>query len=251
MELLKLFLGFIACVVLAFKLPSILIFLLHLAQFIPWKLKDLFRFFHLKKKGVLPFRPYGLKMFCGRQGSGKTIGMVWYLERLRKKYPDALIYTNFGYEKETAPLESLLDLLRFRNGEKGVIFAIDELQNEFSSSVSKNFPETLLSEITQQRKQKITILSTSQVFSRVAKPLREQCYEVIECRTFGGRWTRLKCYDASDYCTILDSTSPDKKFKLPKKWSQSFIQSDRLREMYDTYAKIVRLSRHGFKDTGS
>ncbi|RFZ78769.1 hypothetical protein DS742_11700 [Lacrimispora amygdalina] len=101
-------------------------------------------------------------------------------------------------------------------------------------------------ESTMQRKQKITILSSSQVFTRVAKPLREQCYDVMECRTFFGRWTRVKCYDADDYCSVIDNYSPEKKFKLPKRWVRSFIQTDDLRESYDTYEKVQRLSRQGF-----
>ena len=40
----------------------------------------------------------------------------------------------------------------FKNGTDGVIFAIDEIQNEFSCANSKDFPETLLSQVTQQRK---------------------------------------------------------------------------------------------------
>lgn len=246
MELFKLFFIIVFSFVLCWKLPVIIIFIYRLLQFIPWKYRDFRSSIIAKKRGTVSFRPFGLKMFCGRQGSGKTVGMVWYLELIRKKYPKCHIYTNFDYVHQTAPLESLNDLLKYRNGNDGVVFAIDEIQNEFSSSASKDFPESLLSEITQQRKQKITILSTSQIFSRVAKPLREQCYEVIDCHTFFGRWTRLKCFDADDYSSILDSYTPEKKFKLPKKWVRSFIQTDDLRSLYDTYAKIQRLSRQGF-----
>ncbi|WP_277407616.1 hypothetical protein [Lacrimispora xylanisolvens] len=92
----------------------------------------------------------------------------------------------------------------------------------------------------------ITILSSSQVFTRVAKPLWEQCYDVMECHTFFGRWTRVKCYDADDYCSVIDNYSPEKKFKLPKRWIRSFIQTDELRESYDTYEEVQRLSRQGF-----
>lgn len=189
------------------------------------------------------FHMFGVKMFCGRQGSGKTMGMTWYLEKIRKKYPECLIYTNFGYKYETAPLQSLHDLLKFRNGNKGVVFAIDEIQNEWSSNESKNFPPELLSTITQQRKDKIMILCTSQVFSRVAKQLREQCYEVIECITFYGRWTYLRAYDREDYDTYLSTSSEKKRKKVFKKWAADFVQPDELREMYDSYAKIERLSK--------
>lgn len=248
MILIKMFVSILVIGFLCLKSPSIFLWFIRFFRFCRWKLVDVKRGFSNRKKGIVLFRPFGLKMFCGRQGCGKTMSMVWYLDSLRRKYPKAQIYTNFSYLYQTAPLESLNDLLIYRNGEDGIIFAIDEIQNEFSSAVSKDFPEALLSEITMQRKQKMTILATSQVFSRVAKPLREQCYEVMECRTFFGRWTAVKCYDAEDYCSIIDSYNAEKKFKLPKKWKRSYIQTDMLRNCYDTYEKVKRLSRQGFAE---
>ena len=109
-------------------------FILSLPSLIYWWICDLT---HYDKR---LFREYGLTLFCGKQGAGKTVGMVHELERLRRRYPHCKIYTNFGYMAETAPLKSLNDLLdkSLLNGTDGVIFAIDEIQNEFSSSVSTN-----------------------------------------------------------------------------------------------------------------
>src|SRR6266568_6330806 len=135
------------------------------------------------KKDKSTFKEFAVTMFCGRQGAGKSVAMTEYLERMRKKYPKALILTNYGYKHETRSMEGWKDFFDVRNGDDGVIFAVDEIQNEFSSAGWKNFPETLLSEITQQRKQKIKIVCTAQVFTRVAKPLREQTFQVVECYT--------------------------------------------------------------------
>lgn len=242
MEIFKLLLAFALGCFVCYKLPAILGFLNRFRKFMGWKLVDIAR----AKKNRHVFKFYGLKMFTGRQGSGKTIGMVYYLEMIRKKFPRVMICTNFDYKYQHRPLEALTDILEIKNGTDGVVFAIDELQNEFSSAVSKDFPETLLSQITQQRKQRVCILASSQVFTRVAKPLREQCYEVIDCRTFAGRWTRLRCYDGDDYNDIIDCNNPRQKFKTPKKWKLSFIQTDKLRGLYDTYAVVQRLSRQGF-----
>lgn len=217
------------------------------------KIYDLLYWVHLDKKkakeelanGVIRFEPFGLKCFCGRQGSGKTIGMVEYADSLHQKYPKALICCNFDYKHATHRLKSLYDLYDIRNGTDGVIFMIDEFQNEFSSKVSKDFPEDMLSLVTQQRKQRIVILATTQVFTRLAKPLREQCFEVIQCRTFFGRWTRLRCYDAFDYNSCVDKTDMLKALhELRPKWRYSFVQSDDLRNEYDTYSVVERLSRH-------
>jgi ATP-dependent Clp protease ATP-binding subunit ClpX len=217
-------------------------FFLCLPELIFWWTKD------IKNRDKTKFSPFGLYMFCGKQGAGKTMGLVYTLERYRKLYPEAKIYSNMRYQYETAPLTSLNDLLdkSLYNGEKGTIFVLDELQNEFSCANSKDFPETLLNLITMQRKQKIVILATSQVFTRVAKPLREQCFYVIDCFTFFGRYTRLKWFFADDYNEYIDNPNPKKKLKMRKKRKDCFVQNDRLRELYDSYAIVERMSRVGF-----
>ena len=85
-----------------------------------------------------------------------------------------------------------------------------------------------------QRKQKIKIFLTSQVYKNVVIQLRRQCFDVVECKTFLGRWTRHKCYDAEDYNNIVDLATPEKRRKLMKKWKYSFIQDNQLRNLYDT-----------------
>jgi ATP-dependent Clp protease ATP-binding subunit ClpX len=217
-------------------------FFLSLPELFYWWFQDIKRYDKSK------FKPYGLYMFCGRQGTGKTMGLVYTLERYRRMYPKVKIYSNMKYKYETAPLKSLNDLLdkSMYNGKDGTIFVIDEIQNEFSCATSKDFPETLLSLITMQRKQKIVILATSQVFTRVAKPLREQCFFVIEAFTFLGRYTRLKWFFAEDYNQYIESPNVKKKMKMRKKRKDCFVQTDELRELYDSYALVERISREGF-----
>lgn len=216
-------------------------FVLSLPSLLRWLFKDI-------RNCDQSFKLFGLRLYCGRQGAGKTIGLVYDLERYRRKYPRAKIYTNFGYIHQTAPLSSLNDLINpdFKNGTDGVIFAIDEIQNEFSCANSKDFPESLLSQITQQRKQRVCILATSQVFTRVAKPLREQCFIVVKCKTIFNRYTMLRYYDAEDYNMYADNPSPKMRRKLRKKQYQSFVQSDELRSLFNSYDLIERLSRTGF-----
>ncbi len=110
----------------------------------------------------------------------------------------------------------------------------------------KTFQNGLLSVITQQRKQRIKIYLSSQVYTRVVKQIREQCFDVIECKTFLGRWTRLKCYDAEDYNCIIDNPSPEKKFKMRKLWKRSFIQSNHIRKLYDSYKVVENMQKMEF-----
>ncbi|MDE5782242.1 MAG: hypothetical protein K2I03_12330 [Lachnospiraceae bacterium] len=231
-----------------YKLPSLFRWFVKLVRCIYWVIKDIKLNIKLKKENKVVFNRYGLIMFVGRQGEGKTVSLVNYCKELKEQFPNLKIYSNFDLSFADGKIQTLNDLLLIRNGEDGVLFAIDELQNEFSSTLSKSFPENLLSTITMQRKQRIQIATTTQVFTRVAKPLREQCFEVVECRTFFNRWTRNKCYDAIDYNTVTESRNPEAKLKLLKKWKLSFIQTDDLRNCYDTYEVVQRISRQGFAE---
>lgn len=194
------------------------------------------------------FKPYGLTCFVGRQGGGKTISMVEYLDKMKDMYPDAIIVTNFNYTRQDMPFTSWRQFTEVRNGLDGVIFAIDELQNEYNSNNWKDFPEDLLSVVTMQRKNRIKIVATSQVFTRVVKQLREQCYEVVECKTFFGRWTKQKCYDADDYNYIIDNPTPERRFKTRKKWKYSFVQNNYIRNLFDSYSVVESIKQKEYID---
>ena len=212
----------------------VLRFLSKLLDFVRWKFYDFLMLLINGRK----FDLYGLTIFCGRQGGGKTMSMVEYLNRMKDKFPECKIVTNFNYNRQDMPFVDWRQFTEVRNGLDGVIFAIDEIQNEYNSNTWQDFPEEILSVVTQQRKQRVKIVATSQVFTRVVKQLREQCYEVVECKTILGRWTRQKCFDADDYNAIVDNLTPERKFKTRKKWKYSFIQSNNIRALFDSYAVV-------------
>lgn len=185
------------------------------------------------------FSPFGVSLWCGRQGEGKTISVVAYLRDLRRRYPKCIIVANFPCQFADRLMVSWKDLMEVRNGEHGVCFAIDEIQTEFSSTDFRDFPAEILTEITQQRKQRVKIVLTSQVFTRVVKAIREQCYEVVECRTLFRRLTINKAYDAVAYERWHDAGQVGKRPRLL--WQYWCVQDDNLREAYDTDAKVLRL----------
>lgn len=205
-------------------------------DFLRWKVYDLLLHIINGRK----FNLYGVTCYCGRQGSGKTIGVVEKLEQIRKMFPKAIICTNINYIGQDLPLTSWLQLLTLRNGEDGVVFVIDEVQNN-GLDWSK-FPETLLQVVTMQRKQKIKIYVTAQVYKTVVIQLRRQTFEVIECKTFLGRWSRQKCYDAEEYNNIIDTATPEKRIKMQKKFKYSFIQNNFIRKLYDTNQVVDTLT---------
>lgn len=217
-------------------------FVIKIMKFILYLMGDIF---YTIKHGS-SFNEWGITFFCGEQGSGKTMAMTEYLERMRKKYPNCLIVTNYGYKHQTHEFTDWNDFFNIRNGEHGVIFAIDEIQNEFNNQKWKNFPEELLSEITQQRKQKVKIVCTSQVYEDVVIQLRRQAFFIVECMTFANRLTVTKCYKRRDYERALKSVDGTKKVR--KVYTRWFVQNEYLRSLYDTERKIERLARTAFLD---
>ena len=209
-------------------------------DFIRWLIIDAI---DAKKNGV-SFNEYGCTVYCGRQGAGKTVSMIDYLNRMRRKFPKCIIVTNFWYQYADRTMESWQDFMDIRNGEDGVIFAIDEIHSEYSNAAWKDFPEALLSEISQQRKQRVKIVATSQVYSRIVKQIREQCFSVVQCKTWAGRWTHCREYDAYEYEQYSTSGKKDEKLRSFRRWS--FVQSPELRQSFDTYEKIERLRKMEF-----
>ena len=133
------------------------------------------------------FKPEGITIFTGSQGEGKTLSATELARNICRDYPKCYFCTNLevkGIYNKTFDFEGLESLELINNDEKGVVFFIDEIQNYLNSLLSKNVPLSTIVNLTQQRKQRKLIIGTSQVYGRMAKPLREQVKNVIICRKF-------------------------------------------------------------------
>lgn len=196
------------------------------------------------------FDPDGLHVFCGVQGAGKTLCAVLFVKKLVAAYPNSMLVTNvdiaglpddYRIERYTGP-----DCLsEYSNGEKGVIFLIDEIQADFNSLESKGIDPSVVAEICQQRKQRKTIIGTAQVFSRISKALREQAKYVIMCDSFLGFLQRVTvCRGDSIILGDDGHMSGTKEFK------SIFVRRPEWFDLYDTYAKILRLSTNSYDYQG-
>ena len=186
------------------------------------------------------FKLNGLHLIVGEQGSGKTIALVYLLLKFAQKYPKLVIRTNMGYVGESGSIKSWRDLVFRNNGVYGEIDVIDEIQNWFNSLESKDFPPEMFSEITQQRKQRKCIFGTSQVWQRVAKPIREQCSYVYKPHTFLGAITFVLVYKPK-----VNDDGICEKLMFRKMFF--FVHNDEIRNSFDTYKKIKSQSLKGFK----
>jgi len=186
------------------------------------------------------FKEYGVHIIAGKQGTGKSITLTYMLLRYQKMYPKLKVATNYYYSKEDKHINHWKDIINYNNDKYGVIVVLDEIQNWFNSLQSKDFPPEMLTEITQQRKQRKIIFGTSQVFTRVAKPIREQTYMLYEPVTIFGCITFVRKYDIT---TNKDGQTDNRKYR----GCFFFIQSEKIRSSFDTYRKVENLSETGFK----
>lgn len=207
------------------------------------------------------FWPTGTQVYCGLQGSGKTISAVEHIHRIKERYPDAILVSNVhltNYDPRTfdtsaqlkdiaqtfnrrteyilfSTMEQLsLALVAVNNGHKGVIYLIDEIHTYFNALDSKNIPMYVFTEISQQRKQRKTIIGTSQLFLRLAKPFREQCDNVIMCKTIASYITLQTAWDGA---TLTEDYNG--KLQGNKRKTGFFIQTRKHRKAYDTYQKVT------------
>lgn len=187
------------------------------------------------------FREHGVHIVAGEQGAGKSLTVTYMLLRFQKMYPHLRVKTNYNYAFEDDAITHWKDIVSSNNGIYGEINVIDEIQNWFNSLQSKDFPPEMMQEITQQRKQRKIILGTSQVFSRVAKPIREQTTFLYEPVTLFGCITFVKVYK---HCASADGLTDTKKIRQ----LFFFVHTDDLRNSYDTYKKIEKYKEDGFKD---
>ena len=177
-------------------------------------------------------RIYGFSLFCGKQGGGKTYSAVKYCVDLCRKYKVVLVSNtplNVPAEIQYIFLTDIKDIEYLPKADGYVIF-LDEIQTLFES---RNFDDMFYSIFCQLRKRNIKLVATAQVFDRVALKLREQVHNLYYCKTFFGCVTRIK-----EYYPFLNNggkLSSKNSFGLGTK---IFVQSEEIRNMYDTYYKI-------------
>lgn len=186
------------------------------------------------------FRPEGIMVFCGPQGAGKTLSAVRYIRRVLDAYPRCIFCSNtiiHGYEDRTVEYDGLSTLKSLENGFEGVLYFIDEIHLELNSLESKNIDMDVIVELSQQRKQRKHIVGTSQVYMRMAKPLREQVKNIVLCKNFFGILQHNQLIDG------FSAVEENGKLKCDVIKNQWFFHEAQLYACYDTYTKMKRYKK--------
>jgi len=212
--------------------------ILHLPQFIFWYIYDLILW--IKNKGWEIFDGWGIHLYVGAFGAGKTSSMVKDALATAKAYPQVTVLSNFAlynFPEHTTilPLKTVNDILEAPDN---TLVLIDEIGTIFNSrdfvGGQKSLPKILFQHICQCRKRHIQIFATTQRWNFLDKQLRDITAIVNVTKLYFkhpfSRMAIVKTYDAQEY--DLAYTNP---MYLPSIIaSDVYIQDNKLRRSYDT-----------------
>ncbi len=182
----------------------------------------------LKDYPILTYDAW-LKQFSIAVSNRYTAAQMEYWEH-------AYMYDLYRRTNRVFPFNDADDLSRYENGEEGVIYLIDEIHLYFNSLESKNINPEVMTQIAQQRKQRKHIVCTSQIFGRMAKPLREQFSAIISCKKYFGCIQKNSLVDRDSVESNKDDMHVEGKV-LRNFWS---IHNPKMYGRYDTYYTISK-----------
>lgn len=181
----------------------------------------------------------GIWIYSGPQGCGKTLSAVQAVDRLARRYPSAKVVSNIDINIgcEYTPFEDYSQLHEMDNGIEGLIFLLDEVHVLWNSLESKNIPIAEMAALCQMRKARRVIIGTSQVYSRIAKPIREQLKYLVLCHNFFGVCQYNEICDPAETIEVNGHIQP--KIVGNRFW----FHSPDLYQMYETLAVVKRIER--------
>lgn len=131
------------------------------------------------------FRDHGVVILCGELGSGKSLTATRLIKSYTDIYPDLKVCSNvqlnFLSSERILAFKGLDEFLKYDNGDKGIILYIDEIVNQFPSSLSKDISDGWVTFLSLIRKMRVLLIGTGPKFSRLAKPFRERFDYVCVC----------------------------------------------------------------------
>ena len=196
--------------------------------------KDTYMYF--KEKRWKWFKGFGIRIYSGLFGYGKTLGTVDYVLRMYQKYK-VNIYSNIKLiGVPYTPLENFKQIIEAPGN---TIILIDELSTVFNSRQWQDFPIDLLFQLLQVRKNRKQLVCTAQRFEHVDKAIRDVTADVVCCRKYY-RYCILTAYDAWDY-----EHTPLNVYLQPK-YKIMYLATDKLYNSYDTTELIDNTKKTKF-----
>lgn len=207
---------------------------------VPLFIVDSFKILKKRLKGEdVPFNMYGVYLYNGLGGNGKTISMIRKARELKEQFPKLLILANFHTDVADRYFDCWEDIINTENIDdrgvnQGVLFLFDEMHLTLNSQGWQNAPDELLEYISLQRHLHKCIFGSAQEWKRVTKIVREQVNFVVDCKAhLRGRLIINKCYTKENFSINGEQREAGQR-KRPREWKECFVGTDELRSLYDT-----------------
>ena len=183
---------------------------------------------------------YGIHLYIGLFGKGKTCSMVYDAYRLACKYKNLHILTNIKLQNfpswtEISKLNTVDDII---NAKEQTLVLIDEIGTIFNSrdfmKSKSNIPKSLFQHLCQCRKRNICIFGTVQRYNLLDKQIRDITADVTVCTSFPDypytRYVSNYCYSIDDY----EIYCVNRTYEPKPLYFTCFFQTNKIRSLYDT-----------------
>lgn len=198
------------------------------------------------------FFGWGIHLYTGRFGSGKTITMCQYAYNLCVKYPQLSVLTNLKLDNfpEHTCIMHLNHATDILNAPRDCLVLIDEIGTIFNSrdfsSGQKSVPKPLFQHLCQCRKRNMMILGTVQKYNLLDKQIRDISVDVNVCVPFLShpytRSVKVYTYDVDEY----DMYMSNRMYNPCCERKQMFIQSNLYRNLYNTEQLIDNMLKDDY-----
>lgn len=207
--------------------------------------RDLFKY--IKRKGWYDFNYWGLHLFLGKFGGGKSISAVRRTYNVCKSHKGVTVLTNLtltNFPKDTNIIH-LEDIMQVLDLPDKSIVLIDEIGSIFNNrDIMKNkesVPKLVFQHLLQMRHRRIMLLGTVQRWNLLDKQLRDIADTVTECRSYFhdpfSRYTTCIEFDAQEY----DKAYSNPLLPLRRLGYYAYVQTDEIRSKYDTIQMVEGL----------
>lgn len=195
---------------------------------------DIYLYFKERKWRI--WQGFGLRIYVGMFGTGKSLSAVHYVRRNALKY-GLNVLSNIHLSD--VPYTPLVNYQQIIDAPGNTIVLIDELSTVFNSRAWKDFNVNLLFQLLQCRKQHKQLVCTAQRFAHVDKLIRDITADVVVCRKWW-RVCRNVAYDGWDY------ENSAAQFAIMPLWKYAYVATNALYNAYDTDEIIDNAKRTDF-----
>ncbi|MCM1228204.1 MAG: AAA family ATPase [Clostridium sp.] len=195
---------------------------------------------YLRFNENLLFYGWGIHLYTGKFGQGKTCQAVADVYNLCVRYPQLTVLTNihllnFPESTRIIHLTNVEDIL---NAPKNTIVLIDEIGTLFNSrdfvGGKKSVPKSLFQHLCQCRKRKLVIFGTVQRFNLLDKQIRDITADVTSCNSMPSypftRMLQAVTFDIDEY--EMYQMNPMYNPRIMR--TNIVIQKNQYRQLYDT-----------------